>query len=377
MRQRTTPCCCLVLIALLFLAGATAAEPVRIDVRDMALAELLEQVDAVTGPSAAESDASDASAESSAPERLGAVYFLPVKYARADALVDLIDAHEVAVDSRTNTLIIRGSPQEAEQARALVERLDRPVRQVLIEARIVIASEDFSDEIGVRFGLERRNSLGDSTLRAGGTLSSDGLMVDLPAGNAAGAAGVAIGKVGSYLLQLELSAMESENRGEIISSPRVVTASNQQAEIKQGVQIPFEQATSSGATSIAFREAVLGLVVTPQITPDDRIQLNLAVNQDSRGEETPEGPAINTQSVRTNVLVADGETVVLGGVFEHTRRDGVQRIPMLADLPMVGGLFERRIRVDDRSELLVFVTPRILDTPGNSVRAANALESDS
>lgn len=238
-----------------------------------------------------------------------------------------------------------------------------PVRQVLIEARIVIASEDFSDELGVRFGFQRENTLGDSTLRLGGAQGDEGLLVDLPAGNAAGSAGLAIGKVGSYLLQLELSAMESENRGEIISSPRVVTASHQRAEIKQGVQIPFEQATSSGATSIAFREAVLGLVVTPRITPDDHIQLALAVNQDSRGEETPDGPAINTQSVRTNVLVADGETVVLGGVFEHTRRIGLRRVPVLADLPGVGGLFERRVSVDDRNELLVFVTPRILEAP--------------
>ncbi len=312
---------------------------------------------------------------SSAPEPEPVqTHFLPIRYARAVDLAALIDAPSVRVDERTNTLIITADPQSIAQTKALLARLDVPVRQVLIEARIVIAREDFSDEIGVQFGMQRRNQAGDTVIVSGGGLDDSGLMVDLPVGNAAGSAGLAIGKVGSYLLQLELSAMESENRGEIISSPRVVTASHQQAEIKQGVQIPFEQATSSGATSIAFREAVLGLVVTPQITPDNQVQLALAVNQDSRGEETPEGPAINTQSVKTNVLVADGETVVLGGVFEHTQQTGLRRVPVMADLPIVGGLFEQRSRVDDRSELLVFVTPRILDAPEAPTNALESME---
>ncbi len=369
--------------ALILMLGAMAAHaaadppaPVRLDIRDMTLPEVMNQVRAVTGenPSALQSDGqSDRTlpADTDEPGLLPTV-FLPVKYATAADLAALIQAPRVRVDTRTNTLIVSGTQSDLERARALVERLDVPVRQVLIEARLVIASEDFSDEIGVQFRASRRNQAGDSVIISGGTLDEEGLMVDLPVGNAAGSAGLAIGKVGSYLLQLELSAMESENRGEIISSPRVVTASNQQAEIKQGVQIPFEQATSSGATSIAFRDAVLGLTVTPQITPDDQIQLALAVNQDSRGEETPEGPAINTQSVRTHVLVADGETVVLGGVFEQTRRNGVRRVPLLSDLPVVGGLFERRMRVDDRSELLIFVTPRILETP---TAVTNTVES--
>ena len=370
------------LLAGLFLMLGTGAGngaengPVRLDIRGMTLPEVMTQVRAVTGDNPLRQDGRvddgqpappDASATADLP-----TVFLPVKYAAATDLAALLQASRVRVDARTNTLIVTGTETELQRARALVERLDVPVRQVLIEARIVIASEDFSDEIGVQFSAARRNQAGESVIVSGGTLNEDGLMVDLPVGNAAGSAGLAIGKIGSYLLQLELSAMESENRGEIISSPRVVTASNQQAEIKQGVQIPFEQATSSGATSIAFRDAVLGLVVTPQITPDDRIQLTLAVNQDSRGEETPEGPAINTQSVRTHVLVGDGETVVLGGVFEQTRRNGVRRVPLLSDLPWVGGLFERRTRVDDRSELLIFVTPRILDSP---TVMANTVES--
>ncbi|RZU99266.1 type IV pilus secretin PilQ [Spiribacter vilamensis] len=339
-----------------------AREAVRLDVEDVTLPEVRQQVDAING----RSPATDPATPTTTPNRKAAptrTVFLPVKYASAKDLAGLLEDARVRVDQRTNTLIISGDEPAIERARGLIRRLDVPVRQVLIEARIVIASDDFSNEIGVRFNAERTNRTGDTTINSGGTLGEDGLMVDLPVGNAAGGAGVAIGKIGSYLLELELSAMESENEGEIISSPRVVTASHQEAEIKQGVQIPFEQATSSGATSIAFREAVLGLVVTPQITPDGQVQLALAINQDSRGEETPEGPAINTQAVRTHVLVADGETVVLGGVFEQTRREGVSRIPVLSELPVVGPLFQRRSTVNDRSELLIFVTPRILDAP--------------
>lgn len=352
---------------------AGSPDPVRIDAHDIPLPALMRHLESIQPDS---SDGQDPEIAAQPPTGAGIsgleTAFVPVRYAQASDLAQLIDAESVRVDERTNTLIITANARDHARARELLEQLDIPVRQVLIEARIVIASEDFSDEIGVEFGFQRRNRAGDSVIVSGGGLDESGLMVDLPVGNAAGSAGLAIGKVGSYLLQLELSAMESENRGEIISSPRVVTASHQQAEIKQGVQIPFEQATSSGATSIAFREAVLGLVVTPQITPDDQIQLELAINQDSRGEETPEGPAINTQSVKTNVLVADGETVVLGGVFERTQQQGLRRVPLVADLPVIGGLFEQRTRVDDRSELLVFVTPRILD--GTSPRP-NALES--
>ena len=374
------------LVVLLAAASAALAEqpPVQLEIRDMTLDEVIDQVGAVTDgepalPAAApaSADTPRAPASAASAERPGASQpsaFLAVKYAAARDLAGLIEAAGVRVDERTNTLIVTGTKAERQRARALVRRLDVPVRQVLIEARIVIASKDFSDEIGVRFQAAGGARAGASDPADRRELNDAGLVVDLPVGNAAGSAGLAIGRVGSYLLELELSAMESENRGEIISSPRVVTASNQQAEIKQGVQIPFEQATSSGATSIAFRDAVLGLVVTPQITPDDRIQLRLAVNQDSRGEETPEGPAINTQSVRTHVLVGDGETVVLGGVFEKTRRNGVRRVPVLADLPLVGGLFERRTRVDDRSELLVFVTPRILEAAAPTA-TSKAVES--
>jgi len=371
------------LITLLLALGAdnplppaiASDEAIRIDADNMRLPALIEHIEA-TAPGALErvqSTQSDAGSNTpSTGSPTGETRYIEVRYARASQLATLLNIESVAVDERTNTQVVTADEATLNRVQRLVSQLDIPVRQVLIEARIVIASDDFSDAIGVRFGAQRRNQAGEAQVTTGGSLDDEGLMVDLPVGNAAGSAGLAIGKVGSYLLSLELSAMESENRGEIISSPRVVTASHQQAQIKQGVQIPFEQATSSGATSIAFREAVLGLVVTPRITPNDHIQLALAVNQDSRGEETPEGPAINTQSVQTNVLLADGETVVLGGVFEHTRRAGVERVPVLADLPLIGGVFERRQQVDDRSELLVFVTPRILAPP---VAGSKALES--
>lgn len=345
-------------LPLLFLtatAVANASEDVRVDVVDIELPALMEELNALR--------------ENSSNQQT-TMQVIAVRYANAAELAKLISGTQSAagllstngslfVDERTNTLVITDATARLKKIRALIEQLDIPVRQVLIEARIVIAQRDFSNAIGVRFNAQ--DTRGDPTGEADSQFRNRGLVVDLPISNAAGTAGLAIGRIGSRLLELELSAMETENRGEVISSPRIVTASGQEAEIKQGVQIPFEQATSGGATSIAFRDAVLGLVVTPRITPDDQVQLRLAVNQDSRGEETPDGPAINTQSVKTHVLVGDGETVVLGGVFEHTQREDIRRVPLLSRLPVLGGLFTRRAKVDDRTELLVFVTPRILE----------------
>jgi type IV pilus assembly protein PilQ len=260
-----------------------------------------------------------------------------------------------------------------------VNRLDIPVRQVLIESRVVIANDDFSNELGVRFGYSRNDNINDMGSIVGGTRpgyvdyggttayevpagsGNEGLITDLPVSDAAGAVGLAVGKIGSYLLQLELSAMEQENRGDIISSPRVVTANQKEAYIKQGVEIPYQEASSSGATSVSFKEAVLGLTVTPQITPDDRILLDLEVSKDSQGETTAAGPAINTQAVNTQVLVDNGETVVLGGVFERTKRHDVTRVPFFGELPLVGWLFRKKVELNNNSELLIFVTPKILD----------------
>ncbi|MDN5848351.1 MAG: type IV pilus secretin PilQ [Nitrococcus sp.] len=317
--------------------------------------------------------------------------FIQVSYAKAQDLAQLIlgsgqkgrsllsDRGTVSVDQRTNTLIVQDTAGNLDAIRRLVSTLDIPVRQVLIESRMVIANDDFSNELGVRFGYSRNQSnFGSSNhgeivggklpgdVNYGGTTAfppnggNEGLLVDLPTSPAAGAIGLAVGKIGSYLLQLELSAMETENRGDIISSPRVITTNQQEAYIKQGVQIPFQQATSSGATSVQFKEAVLGLTVTPQITPDDRVLLDLQVTKDSPGQITAAGPAINTQSVSTQVLVNNGETVVLGGVYERTKNKTVTRVPFFGELPLVGWLFRNTARVDNNKELLIFVTPKIL-----------------
>ena len=317
--------------------------------------------------------------------------FVQVNYAKAEDMAALVrgtggnaggllsERGSLAIDQRTNTLIIQDTDMNLSEIRRLVTRLDIPVRQVLIESRIVIADRDFSDDLGVRFGYSHNGEIGDEGVLVGGTQpgttdfggntgfevpagsGNEGLLVDLPATAAAGSLGLAVGKVGSYLLQLELSAMEQENRGEIISSPRVITANQKEAFIKQGEEIPFQEATSSGATSIEFKEAVLGLTVTPLITPDDRVLLDLAVSQDSRGQETPSGPAIDTQSINTQVLVDNGETVVLGGVFQRNKRKDVTRIPFFGELPLIGVLFRNTVNIDNNSELLIFVTPKILD----------------
>lgn len=324
--------------------------------------------------------------------------FIQVNYAKAAELATLIQSSEasllsergaVKIDPRTNTLIIQDTAYNLEQIRSLVQRLDIAVRQVLIESRIVIATDDFSRDLGVRFGAAGTKTFNNSRdfVTIGGTNTSyvdfgpgnnagyitpgrdgddgAGLIVDLPVSDPAGALSLAVGRIGSALLQLELSAMESEGKGSIISSPRVITANQKAATIEQGVEIPYQEASSSGATSVSFKKAVLGLTVTPQITPDDRVLLDLQVNKDSRGADIGIGtgvtiPAINTQSVTTQVLVDNGETVVLGGIYEQTSVEGVSRVPLFGELPLIGWLFKTTRKVDDRSELLIFVTPKIL-----------------
>ncbi|KAB7624485.1 type IV pilus secretin PilQ [Alkalilimnicola sp. S0819] len=303
---------------------------------------------------------------------------LQVSYAKAQDIATLLQSGEAGlisergsliVDPRTNTLILRESAENLSAIRALVTELDIPVKQVLIESRIVIASDDFSKDLGVRFGVSGSDTTGntgsDPDYGIGGRRGfpagnvGDPLMVDLPVVGA-GNIGLAIGRIGSWLLQLELSAMEAENRGDIVSSPRVITADKKSATIEQGVEIPYLEASSAGNTSVSFKKAVLGLTVTPQITPDDRVLLDLEVSKDSVGETTLAGPAINTQSVTTQVLVDNGETVVLGGVYERTNRKDTTRVPFFGELPAVGYLFRSTNDIDARSELLVFVTPKIL-----------------
>lgn len=313
--------------------------------------------------------------------------FVQINYAKAGDIAGLLKAEannllsargNVSVDERTNTLLIQDTAEKLAEMRKVIDTLDIPVRQVLIESRIVIANQDFSKELGVKFGYSKNtiDGVGDFGVAVGGSPGDtrgpgntafhtaddlENFIVDLPTTQVPAAAlGLAVGRIGSYLLQLELSALQQEGRGEVISNPRVITANQKEAVIEQGEEIPFENKTSSGATSVEFKKAVLSLRVTPHITPDNRVIMDLAVNKDSRGEITPAGFAIDTQNVTTQVLVDDGETVVLGGVYQQTNASNVDRVPFFSELPYLGNLFKRTQSIRDKTELLIFVTPKIL-----------------
>jgi len=281
----------------------------------------------------------------------------------------------VNVDERTNSLLLRDTADQLVQIRKLVDKLDIPIRQVLIESRIVIASNDFSKELGVRFGTSGKSTgEGNTNAYTSGTLNgttqlvngetleqADRLNVNLPVANAAGTFALALAKLPlGGILELELSAMQEEGQGEIVSSPRVITSNQMTASIQQGTEIPYQEASSSGATSVSFKEAVLKLDVTPQITPDDRIIMDLEVNKDEVGQVFLGVPSIDTRSVKTQVLVDNGETVVLGGIYEQRKTKSSRRVPFFGDLPVVGFLFKTNSNEDTKRELLIFVTPKII-----------------
>ncbi len=311
-------------------------------------------------------------------EELAPLYsdYIQVNYAKASDLAALLkssssslmsDRGEVSVDSRTNTLLVQDTADKLEQIRRMVARLDIPIRQVLIESRIVLANNDFAKDLGVRFGISHSSTDNDRFLDIGGTQGGtvpgsggEPLLVNLPVIGSTGSIGMALGKLGSNVLQLELSAMQLEDRGEIISSPRVITSDQQEASIKQGVEIPYLESSSSGAATVSFKEAVLELTVTPQITPDDRIIMDLFVSKDNIGEIFFGIPSIDTQNVTTRVLVDNGETLVLGGIYEQESGKEVDSVPFFGQLPAVGWLFRTERNVNDKSELLIFVTPKIL-----------------
>ncbi len=309
--------------------------------------------------------------------------FFQANYAKASELAELLksgtgsilsERGSVSVDSRTNTLLINDTADQLAAIRELVHRLDVPIRQVLIESRIVIASDDFNKDIGVRWGLNRNTigSDGRGFVMSGNQQGIDNLVdrepigqerfnINLPANNAAGSLSLALAKLPfGTLLELELSAMQAEGQGEVISSPRVITANQHEAYIEQGVEIPYLEASSSGAASVSFRKAVLGLTVTPQITPDDRIIMDLQVNKDTVGDIFAGVPSIDTREVSTQVLVDNGETVVLGGVYEQTILHEKDMVPFFGNLPLLGRFFQHTVSNDDKSELLVFVTPKIV-----------------
>jgi type IV pilus assembly protein PilQ len=336
--------------------------------------------------------------------------FLQVNYAKAGDLADLIgsdggnsllsDRGSIAVDDRTNTLLVQDTAESLQDIRRMVRTLDIPIKQVLIETRIVVVNDDFSRDLGIRLGV---TGLHESGTNSGGTFISgsgagtdtmvnsaiDNLgtggsifpvevpvlgnryNVNVPIADAAGRFSLAVLE-SNYLVDLELTALEAEGRGEIVSTPRVITANQKEASIEQGVEIPYQQSSSSGATTVQFKKAVLSLTVTPQITPDNNIIMDLAVHKDNVGEIISTGglggtvPSIDTRAVKTQVLVADGQTVVLGGIYETERRETISKVPFLGDIPFAGALFRSTQRVNNKAELLIFVTPRILEE-GSSI----------
>ena len=318
-----------------------------------------------------------------APVRLD---IIQVNYAKAADIVGLIkedkelisDRGFVSSDVRTNTISVRESTDKLEEIRRLVSTWDVPVRQVSIEARIVRAQTNVAENLGVRWGGAGYDVSGDNIFSFGGSQEAVGEARDAAGGGTGGitfpgALGVDLGVTGegassfaigwgsdNFLVDLELSALETDGQAEVVSQPRVVTADRQTASIKSGEEIPYQEASSSGATSVSFKEAVLSLEVTPQITPDDKIIMDLMVNQDSRGEVTGGIPSINTNEVTTQVLVGNGETVVLGGIFQSEVATQTTKTPFLGDIPYLGRLFKRTEKINERSELLIFITPKII-----------------
>jgi type IV pilus assembly protein PilQ len=330
--------------------------------------------------------------------------FLQVNYAKAADLASLIGAEgtnsllsergSIAVDDRTNTLLVQDTADRLEDVRRMVRALDVPIKQVLIESRIVVVNDDFSRDLGVRLGVTgyRENGTDGAAVISGTGTGTDTMInsivdnlgtsgqitpvelpiltdrynVNVPIAEAAGRFSLAVLER-DYLVDLELTALEAEGRGEIVSTPRVITANQKEARIEQGVEIPYQQSASSGATTVQFKKAVLSLEVTPQITPDNNIIMDLRVHKDNVGDIISTGglggtvPSIDTRAVETQVLVEDGQTVVLGGIYETERRETITKVPFLGDIPALGALFRSKQMQNDKSELLIFVTPRILE----------------
>jgi type IV pilus assembly protein PilQ len=336
-----------------------------------------------------------------------------LSYAKAEDLRKLLSDKDqrilskrgsATIDERTNTIFVQDSGGRLEEVRRLITQLDIPVRQVLIEARIVIADDKWGRQLGARFGTQSAFNSNNYNFGVSGTgvdtvtplannpvsrgsssltynqgtpnllfntppqvgtiplgAQPEQLNVNLPVVGAAGQIALSILNLGSgNLVNIELSALEADNRGKVVSSPRVITADKKKAVISQGTEIPYLTAAASGATTVSFKPAVLELAVTPRITPDDRIIMDLEVKKDSVGQIFSNIPSIDTKKVNTQVLVDNGDTIVLGGIFEQTTRTTVDKVPFLGDLPWVGVLFSRTVRQDDKTELLIFVTPKIV-----------------
>ena len=316
--------------------------------------------------------------------------YLQINYAKASEVAALLSSDStkllsprgaVSVDERTNVLVVKDTADVIGNVKRMLDILDIPVKQVVIEARMVTIDDGFDEALGVRWGVTKTdghgngtsgtiegndgagNNDGSSTITRPGV--EDRLNVNLPVTNAAGTLAFQVARLANgTLLDLELSALEKESKAEIIASPRVTTANQKPALIEQGTEIPYVESSSSGATSVTFKKAVLSLKVTPQITPDNRVILDLTVTQDTKGETVPTGTgdavSINAQSITTQVLVNNGETLVLGGIYQQTIKSDVSKVPLLGDIPGLGYLFKKTTSENKKRELLIFVTPRIV-----------------
>lgn len=322
--------------------------------------------------------------------------YLQINYAKATEVASLLSSENtkllsargaVSVDERTNVLVVKDTADVISNIKRMLDILDIPVKQVVIEARMVTIDDGFDEALGVRWGVTKNDGHGNGTSgtiegndgSGNGNLNLDGsintnmtrpdvadrLNVNLPVTNAAGTLAFQVARLADgTLLDLELSALEKESKAEIIASPRVTTANQKPALIEQGTEIPYVESSSSGATSVTFKKAVLSLKVTPQITPDNRVILDLTVTQDTKGETVPTGTgdavSINAQSITTQVLVNNGETLVLGGIYQQTIKSDVSKVPLLGDIPGLGVLFRKTTSENKKRELLIFVTPKIV-----------------
>jgi type IV pilus assembly protein PilQ len=332
--------------------------------------------------------------------------FMQVNYAKVTDLQKLIKntnakdsmlspRGSLSVDERTNTLLVQDTADKLADIRRLVQTLDVPVKQVLIEARIVIVSDTFERDLGARLGVSGFTTTNGGLATISGTnVGTDSMLtsafppsttkpsgfinfptldnryqVNLPAANVNGSIGLSL-LSGKHLLDLELSAAQNEGKSETISSPRVITANQKQASIMQGVEIPYQESASSGATTTQFKNAVLSLKVTPLITPDNRVILDLDISDDAVGQQVTSAtggsvPSIDTREIITQVLVNDGQTVVLGGILDTTKSFAANKVPFFADIPVLGNLFKSTIKINNKTELLIFITPKILREGSN------------
>jgi type IV pilus assembly protein PilQ len=332
--------------------------------------------------------------------------FMQVNYAKVSDLAKLIKTTSgkdsmlsargtLSIDERTNTLLVQDTSDKLADIRRLVQTLDVPVKQVLIEARIVIVSDTFERDLGARLGITGFTTAGANSLISvsGNNVGTDSMLtsafpaggkpsgfinfptlnnryqVNTPASNTNGSIGLSV-LAGKHVLDLELEAAQNEGKSETISSPRVITANQKQATIMQGVEIPYQESASSGATTTQFKDAVLKLKVTPLITPDNRVILDLDVSDDSVGQQVTSAtggsvPSIDTRQIITQVLVNDGQTVVLGGILDTTKSRSANKVPFLADIPVLGYLFRSTTNINNKTELLIFITPKIMREGSN------------